>query len=152
MNNNEITLNSVVTKSEDQVSTELDGETVLMSIEQGNYYGMDKILSHIWTIIETPIPVSTLCDQLIAEYDVKRDACETDGTKRIKRTCERKSFENIMIIRLFFKLFRLSPYEFLVFLEANFFLTLASLVKLVIPLHRYAPFLGNHMGVIPGRN
>lgn len=57
MVNNEINLNSVVAQSEDQVSTELDGETVLMSIEQGNYYGMDKVLSRIWALIEKPIPV-----------------------------------------------------------------------------------------------
>ncbi len=74
----EITLTSTVTQSEDQVSTELDGETVLMSIEQGNYYGMDKILSRIWSLIEKPITVSALCDRLMEEYDVKRETCETD--------------------------------------------------------------------------
>lgn len=74
----EITLTSTVTQSEDQVSTELDGETVLMSIEQGNYYGMDKILSRIWALIKTPTIVSTLCDRLMEEYDVERKTCETD--------------------------------------------------------------------------
>ncbi|MBT3878989.1 MAG: lasso peptide biosynthesis PqqD family chaperone [Candidatus Scalindua sp.] len=78
MGNNEIDLNSVVAQSEDQVSTELDGETVLMSIEQGNYYGMDKVLSRIWALIEKPIPVSTLCDRLIDEYNVERETCEQD--------------------------------------------------------------------------
>lgn len=78
MDISEIALTSTVTQSEDQVSTELDGETVLMSIEQGNYYGMDKILSRIWALIEKPIAVSALCDQLMKEYDVERDACEKD--------------------------------------------------------------------------
>ena len=78
MDENGINLNSVVAQGEDQVSTELDGETVLMSIEQGNYYGMDKILSRIWVLIEKPITVSTLCDRLVDEYDVKRETCETD--------------------------------------------------------------------------
>ena len=74
----EITLTSTVTQSEDQVSTELDGETVLMSIEQGNYYGMDKRLSRIWALIETPITASSLCDRLADEYDVEREICEKD--------------------------------------------------------------------------
>jgi len=78
MNTNEINLNSIVTQSTDQVSTELDGETVLMSIEQGNYYGMDKILSRIWALIEKPVAVSALRDQLMNEYDVKREVCEKD--------------------------------------------------------------------------
>ena len=53
-----------------------------------------------------------------------------------------------MIIRALSKLFHLDPYEFILFLEANFFLTLASLVRILIPLRWYAPFLGNHMNVI----
>ncbi len=52
-----------------------------------------------------------------------------------------------MIIRAISKLFRLSPYEFLLFLEANFFLTLASIVRIIVPLRWYAPFLGKHMNV-----
>lgn len=80
----EITLTSTVTQSEDQVSTELDGETVLMSIEQGNYYGMDKILSRIWALIEKPITVSALCDRLIDEYEVERETCETDVLNVLK--------------------------------------------------------------------
>ena len=52
-----------------------------------------------------------------------------------------------MIIRSFSKLFHLSSYELLLFLEANFFLTLASIVRIVVPLRWYAPFLGKHMNI-----
>ena len=78
MDKDKIGLESTVTQSEDQVSTELDGETVLMSIEQGNYYGMDKILSRIWALIEKPIAVSAICDRLMKEYDVELKTCEKD--------------------------------------------------------------------------
>jgi len=71
-------INDIVTHSEDQVSTEIDGEVVLMGIESGNYYGFDEILSRIWNIIETPTSISSLIDQLIQEYDVDRNECETD--------------------------------------------------------------------------
>ena len=49
-----------------------------MSIEQGNYYGMDKILSRIWALIEKPVAVSALRDQLMNEYDVEQEVCEKD--------------------------------------------------------------------------
>lgn len=74
----ELTLSSVVSQTQDHVSTELDGETVLMCIKQGHYYGMDKILSRVWAIIEKPIKVSVLCDQLVREYEVARDKCEEE--------------------------------------------------------------------------
>lgn len=74
----EITLESVISQSKDQVSTELDGETVLMSIKQGHYYGMDKILSRRWAMIEGPQKVSDLCGELMKEYEVTREECEKD--------------------------------------------------------------------------
>lgn len=52
-----------------------------------------------------------------------------------------------MIIGALSKLFRLSPHELLLFLEANFFLTLANIVRITVPLRWYAPFLGKHMNV-----
>ena len=76
-----ITLDTVISQSKDQVSTDLDGETVLMSIEQGNYYGMDQILSRIWAIIENPIKTSDLIEKLLKEYDVSREDCEKDVLK-----------------------------------------------------------------------
>ncbi len=73
-----ISINSIISQSEDQVSTEIDGEVVLMGIESGNYYGFDDILSRIWNIIETPILVASLIEQLMQEYEVERNECEND--------------------------------------------------------------------------
>ena len=75
-----VSLDNIVTQAEDLVSTEIDGEVVLMSIENSDYYGFEKILSRIWEIIEKPIAISALIDQLIQEYDVERAECESDVT------------------------------------------------------------------------
>ena len=75
---NIISMNNVVAQSEELVSSDLDGETVLMSIEKGKYYGMDAIGSRIWMLIEQPILVSELCDTLLKEFDVVREQCEQD--------------------------------------------------------------------------
>jgi hypothetical protein len=57
---------------------ELDGEAVLMSVDQGRYYGMDPIGTRIWSLIETPLAVSDVCDQLRKEYKVTPEECERD--------------------------------------------------------------------------
>ncbi len=57
---------------------ELDGEAVLMSIDQGRYFGMDSIGTRIWGLIETPLAVSDICDQLRKEYKVTPEECERD--------------------------------------------------------------------------
>jgi len=73
-----INLNTVVARSDGQVSCDLDGEVVLMSVEKGEYYRIDDIGSRIWAMIDPPQSVSALCDRLVSEYDVERRECEED--------------------------------------------------------------------------
>jgi hypothetical protein len=72
----EIDLNSVVVQTEDLLSSELDGDTVLMSLTQASYYGLDSTAQSIWNMIAQPSRVADLCEQLVAEYDVDRTTCE----------------------------------------------------------------------------
>ena len=70
--------NTTVTQTKELVSSDLDGETVLMSIETGKYYNMDPIGSRIWALIEEPLSVSKLCDILLGEFKVDREQCEKE--------------------------------------------------------------------------
>ncbi len=71
-------MDTVVAHGEDLVSCELDGEVVLMSIENGSYFRIDEIGSRIWTLLDEPRRVSDLCDLLMLEFDVARGQCESD--------------------------------------------------------------------------
>lgn len=93
MTETKLTLDSIISQAEDQVSTDIDGEVVLMGIENGNYYGFDKILSRIWFIIENPTKISSLIDQLMQEYDVERSVCETDVLNILQEMLEDKLIE-----------------------------------------------------------
>ena len=73
-----LTSDVVIAQGDDQVSTVVDGETVLMNVGSGQYYQLDDIGSRIWALIESPIAVGAVCDRLIEAYDVERGACEAD--------------------------------------------------------------------------
>ncbi len=73
-----ISLSSIAQRNEEIVEASIDGETVMMSIDSGLYYGLDNIASRIWQILENPTPVSTICQQLIEEYDVEEQQCQQD--------------------------------------------------------------------------
>ena len=75
---NMIGLDTVVTRSEELISSDLDGETALMSVQSGKYYSLDEIGSRIWTLIERPRSVSELCDILLNEFNVDREQCAQD--------------------------------------------------------------------------
>jgi hypothetical protein len=73
-----ITVDTIISRTKEIVSSDIDGETVMMSIENGKYYGLDHIASRIWELIENPIKVSDLIDALLARYEVDRKSCERD--------------------------------------------------------------------------
>jgi hypothetical protein len=75
---NNIKLTDKVHRNKDLLSTDMDGETVMMSIENGEYYGLDSIASRIWELIEHPMEVRQLVVTLMDEYDVGKDECVSD--------------------------------------------------------------------------
>jgi len=73
-----IDLNSTVKRAEDLVSCDLDGETALMSVANGKYYGLDPIGSRIWAFLEQDRTVEDLCGQLVEEFEVEPLQCRQD--------------------------------------------------------------------------
>jgi hypothetical protein len=64
-----ITEASIVTRRADILQAEVAGEVVLMSVERGQYYGLDPVGSEVWRRLAEPVPVAELCRQLLQQYD-----------------------------------------------------------------------------------
>jgi hypothetical protein len=60
------------------LSTELDQETILMSIDAGAYYGLEGVARSIWENLETPLTFSALVDRMVKEFQVAPDTCSAD--------------------------------------------------------------------------
>jgi hypothetical protein len=73
-----ITLQTIVHRNPSLVSSNLDGEIVMMSIENGEYYGIDEIGSRIWELLELPISVNELIGILLDEFDAEKPECQSD--------------------------------------------------------------------------
>lgn len=68
-------------RSEKMLATELDQETVLMSIEAGAYYGMAGPARSIWEKLATPTTFAALVESLVEEYSVTPEVCTADVEK-----------------------------------------------------------------------
>jgi hypothetical protein len=79
---------TTVTQTKELVSSDLDGETVLLSIETGKYYNMDPIGSRIWELIKDPMSVSDLIDILLGEFEVDRQQCEAEVLAFLNKLAE----------------------------------------------------------------
>ena len=67
-----------LSRTQDLISTELDEETVLMSIYAGTYYGLKGPAQTIWNNLETPLTFSALVERLVKEYSVSQETCSED--------------------------------------------------------------------------
>lgn len=67
-----------LSRSANLLSTDLDQETVLMSIEAGAYYGMANTARTIWEKLETPLTFTALVNELVKEYEISPDACAAE--------------------------------------------------------------------------
>ncbi len=77
-------LDTILCHSENQVSSEMDGEYVMMNIEEGSYFGADTIGGRIWELLQEPRSVKDICDVLMKEYLVQREECEVDVLDFVK--------------------------------------------------------------------
>ena len=73
-----ISTETVVVASEEHVSADLDSESVILSLKNGTYYGLDPLGAHIWELIQKPRQVLEVRDAIVSEYDVSAERCEAD--------------------------------------------------------------------------
>ena len=73
----------------DVLDDDMDGELIMMDIERGSYFGLNKTATHIWTLLEHPVVIRDLCDQLTAEFNVPDDRCEEDVLYFLKNLLDR---------------------------------------------------------------
>ena len=73
-----ILADSTVRVSEEQVSCDLGGESAILNLSNGVYYGLDPLGARIWELIQQPRTVSEVKDAILEEYDVEPDVAERD--------------------------------------------------------------------------
>jgi hypothetical protein len=89
----QLTPASVVVLVPAQVSADLDGETVVLGLDSGTYYGLVGIGSRIWELIRQPRTVAELCDVIVAEYEVAPQTCERDLMSFLDRLASEQLIE-----------------------------------------------------------
>lgn len=62
-----------------QASCDLAGETAIVNLKNGVYYGLDPVGTHVWNRLgRVTTTFGELCDGLIEEYDVEKSRLEAD--------------------------------------------------------------------------
>ncbi len=69
---------STIAAAEDQVSCDLEGESAILNMTNGVYYGLDALGARIWELIQEPKTLNEVRDVIVSEYEVEPERCERD--------------------------------------------------------------------------
>ena len=90
----EIAPETILQRKSELLFNEIDGEVVMLSIENSEYYGMDKVGSRIWELLEQPVSFKVLVAKLMEEYEVSKQQCAEDTLAFLKKLTDK----NLVII------------------------------------------------------
>lgn len=69
---------TIVATAREQVSAQLEGEAAILGLRNGVYYGLDRVGTRVWTLLETPMAISSLCERLLQDFEADPAALEAD--------------------------------------------------------------------------
>ncbi len=85
-----IDINAKIVRNEEIVSSSMDNDTVMMSIELGQYYGINPVGGRIWELLAQPRTAAVVCDMLMEEYNVPAEECRRDVLEFLGQLFEKK--------------------------------------------------------------
>jgi coenzyme PQQ synthesis protein D (PqqD) len=88
-----LTPETVVVAARDQVSTELEGEAVILNFADRVYYGLDGAGARVWELLREPRTVAALRDAVVAEFEVDAETAGRDLAELLRELVERRLVE-----------------------------------------------------------
>ena len=67
-----------ITISEQALSQEVNGETVILDLKSESYFGLDEVGTRIWQLLQEHGDVKKTFDTMLEEFDVDADTLASD--------------------------------------------------------------------------
>lgn len=81
--------NSTIKRKDEIISGDVDGETVMMSIESGQYHSLNLTGNRIWELLESPCTVGKIIETLKDEFDAKPEVITEEVCRFLGQLLER---------------------------------------------------------------
>lgn len=60
------------------IAQTIAGETVILDLDAGLYFGLDPVGARIWELVAEGATLDAVAAQMVVEYDVARETVESD--------------------------------------------------------------------------
>lgn len=87
---------TIAVVTDDQLSTRLADEIVILGLRDSVYYGLSDVGARIWDLVQTKRTLGEIVSVLIEEYDVSREEA-ADGLDRLIRELETRGLVAITL-------------------------------------------------------
>ena len=77
-------------RNQNIVSADMAGDTVMMSIEQGAYFGINDVGRAAWDILESRHDEDQIIQKLLAVYDIDEVTCQREVRDFLRQLLENK--------------------------------------------------------------
>ena len=78
-----------ITISEEALSQEVNGETVILDLKSESYFGLDEVGTRIWQLLQEHGDVRKTFDVMLDEFDVEEDQLENDMSALLDEMLEK---------------------------------------------------------------
>jgi hypothetical protein len=90
MRDKQITNKTKLVRNNELLTSNLDGEVVLLSIDNAEYYGLGETGTFIWQQLESPLTFEQLTENLLAHFEVEREQCMEDTLPFLQELVKKK--------------------------------------------------------------
>lgn len=75
-------------RNQETISGQIDDDLVMMDITKGSYFSLNSVATRIWELLEKPLSLDSLCNELLNEYDVSPVQCRADVEEHLTKMQE----------------------------------------------------------------
>ncbi len=80
------------------LSSKIDDEAILMSIEAESYFGLDPVGSRIWELLSNePATTDELVEMLMDEYDVDKATCSMQAQQFVEEMFSKNLIQKVAV-------------------------------------------------------
>ena len=81
-------------RTSETLHAEIGDDVVALHIRMGHCYGMENVTADVWRLLEQPVTLEKICEQLMQRYEVDDATCDAD----VRRLIEAMQIEGLVEI------------------------------------------------------
>jgi hypothetical protein len=87
-------MQTILKRNPEPLAVDMDGETVMMDMESGNYFGINSVGSYIWNLLENECTLQSILDSVQQHFEINNDdTVEADITAFLSDMLEQNLIE-----------------------------------------------------------